>query len=280
VAVWKNRFAAHLGLRAPDLPLFLHLGGDADPVGQVELLADLGFAGAQDNYLTLRTPEMQSRIGDTIARRGMVMGSFVHDPLHWNQPCWSGDAAALDRAFETTLAAAQRSGSRRVNCVTGFDSTRSRADQLLAMGRNLRRAADRAAKTGIVLCIEVTNPVYLPGMLIESLDEAVRLIDAIDHPAVRLMFDTGHLAMNGENIPAIIKTHARRIGAVQVADVAKNGATRVDLGAGKLDWPPILRALRDIGYGGLLEVEHQPLDDSREGEVALLARLRAVDARA
>jgi hypothetical protein len=234
MAVWKNRFAAHLGLRAPDLPLLLHLGGSADPVVQIDLLADLGFAGVQDNYLTLRTPEEQTRIGETIARRGLAMGSFVHDPLNWNQPCWSGDGEALDRAFETSLAAA--------------------------------------------LCIEVTNSVYLPGMLIESLDDAVRLIDALNHPAVKLMFDTGHLAMNGENIPAIIKAHAQRIGAVQVADVAKDGATRVDLGAGKLEWPPILKALRAVGYGGLLEVEHQPLDDSRNGELALLARLRAVDA--
>jgi hydroxypyruvate isomerase len=150
---------------------------------------------------------------------------------------------------------------------------------MLAAGRNLRRAADRAAKAGVMLCIEVTNPAYLPGMLIESLDDAVRLIDALNHPAVKLMFDVGHLAMNGENIPAIIKIHAHRIGAVQVADVAKDGATRVDLGAGKLDWPPILKALRTASYGGLLEIEHQPLDDSRDGELALLARLRAIDAR-
>jgi hydroxypyruvate isomerase len=107
----------------------------------------------------------------------------------------------------------------------------------------------------------------------------VALVDALAHPAVKLMLDTGHLAMNGENIPAIIKTHAHRIGAVQVADVSRDDATRVDIGAGTLDWPSIFKALRGIGYGGLMEVEHQPLEDSRDGELTLLARLRAADAR-
>ena len=283
MAFWKNRFAGHLGLRAPDLPLFRHLVQSIDPVDHINMLADLGFAGVQDNYLTLRTPEDQTRIGAAVARRGLEMGSFVHDPLNWNQPCWSRDddagRDALSRAFEISIAAAGRTGSRHVNCVTGFDPARPRAEQVGAMLRNLARLADRAAAAGVILCIEATNAAYLPGMLIDDLAEAGGMVNAIDLPSVKLMFDIGHIAMSNQDAPAAIDIMADRIGTVQAADISEDGLTRVDLGAGTLDWPAILKRLRDVGYKGLVEIEHMPLEDSRAGEETLIARLRAIDAR-
>ena len=64
------------------------------------------------------------------------------------------------------------------------------------------------------------------------------------------------------------------VGLVQAADVPG----RVDLGAGTLDWPGILRWVRDRGYRGLIEIEHLPLEDSAAGEQRLLERLTVVDA--
>lgn len=282
MGVWKNRFAGHLGLRAPDLPLFRHLGKSVDPVDQVNFLADLGFAGVQDNYLTLRQPEDQARIGAAVARRGLEMGSFVHDPLNWNQPCWSRDddeaLDALSRAFEISIIAAQRTGSRHINCVTGFDPARARAEQVAAMVRNLSRLADRAATAGLTLCVEATNAAYLPGMLIDDLAEAGGIVNEIDLPAVKLMFDVGHIAMNGQDVLAAIDIMADRIGTVQAADISHDGLTRVDLGAGTLDWPAIFTRLRDVGYRGLIELEHMPLKESAAGEEALIDRLRSIDA--
>ena len=52
---------------------------------------------------------------------------------------------------------------------------------------------------------------------------------------------------------------------------------RVDLGAGTLDWPSILRWIRSQDYAGLIELEHLPLEDSAAGEQRLLERLRVVD---
>lgn len=280
---WKNRFAGHLGLRAPDLPLFRYLGKSADPVDQVDYLADLGFAGVQDNYLTLRSPEDQMRIGAAVARRGLEMGSFVHDPLNWNQPCWSrddGDALdALSRSFDISVMAAQRTGSRHVNCVTGFDPARSRPEQVNAMVKNLSRLTDRAARAGLTLCVEATNAAYLPGMLIDDLAEAAGIVNEIDLPAVKLMFDIGHIAMSGQDVLAAIDIMADRIGAVQAADVSHDGLTRVDLGAGTLDWPAILTRLAGAGYKGLIELEHMPMEESAVGERALIDRLQAIDAR-
>jgi hydroxypyruvate isomerase len=280
--VWKNRFAGHLGLRAPDAPLFRHLGASVDPVDQINFMADLGFAGVEDNYLTLREPKDQARIGEAVARRGMEMGSFVHDPLNYNQPTWTRldeeGRAALAEAFATSMAAARRAGSRYLNCVTGFDGQRTRAKQIEGMVRNLERFADDAAEAGVVICVEATNAPYLTGMLIEDVTEAVGIVNELDHPAVKLMFDIGHIGMNGQDIPAAVDIMASRIGMVQAVDISADNTTRIDLGAGTLDCPLILRHLRACGYTGLIEIEHVPLDDSAAGERALIARLEAVDA--
>src|SRR5258706_9988742 len=91
---WRARFAGHLGVRSPNMPLFRHLAGSPDPVAQIELLAELGFAGVSDNFLCLRPPDEQHRIGRMLVSCGLEMGSFVHDPAGWNQPGWTRTDAA------------------------------------------------------------------------------------------------------------------------------------------------------------------------------------------
>ena len=74
---WPFRFAAHLGVRSPDTPLFLHSVGSADPVAQIRYVAGLGFAGVSDNGLMARPPADQVRIGSALAEHGLVLSSFV-----------------------------------------------------------------------------------------------------------------------------------------------------------------------------------------------------------
>lgn len=274
----RKRLAGHLGVRAPDRPLFRALAGSADPLRQVEKLAQLGFGGVFDNYLVLRPAPEQAAIGDAAARRGLRMGSFVHDPLAWDCPTWSraGEAAraALGDALGRSLEAAARSGSRTMNCVTGRDPAADDKAQLAAMADNLRWAADRAAAHGVMLCIEATHPAFAPGLLIERLEIALALVDRVDHAHVRLNRDVGHVALHGDDVAAAIRAAAGRIGMVQLADVPG----RVEPGAGSLDWPAILGALDASGYAGLLELELEPATDGEAGERAMLDRLAALGA--
>ena len=81
---WNLRYAAHLGLRQPDAPLFLASAGSADPVEQIRYVAEIGFAGVFDNFLKIRPAAEQQRIGEALARHGVAMGSFVNSVQHWN----------------------------------------------------------------------------------------------------------------------------------------------------------------------------------------------------
>lgn len=264
----NRRFAGHLGVRGPDAPLLQHMAASQDPVDQIGLMAELGFAGVFDNYLLLRDEEDQLRIGAEVRRRAMRIGSFVHDPLRWNQPAWI-DGSAL-ASLERTIAAAARTGAASVTCITAGmgDPAKARC----SMADKLRQAADAIPADGPLLCVEATHPAFAPGLLIEQVEDALEVVRLADHPKVRLALDLGHVALHGRDPVEVIGLAAGHIGNVQIADVPG----RIEPGAGELDWSGIFAALDMAGYVGLLELELEPLEKGEAGERAMVARLASL----
>jgi hydroxypyruvate isomerase len=81
-------------------------------------------------------------------------------------------------------------------------------------------------------------------------DQVAAVLDQAG-PGVALLFDTFHLASNGEDLLACVETHGNRIGHVQLADAPG----RAEPGTGEVDFPAVLRALTDTGYSGMLAAE-------------------------
>lgn len=113
-------------------------------------------------------------------------------------------------------------------------------------------ALNVAKEVGVTLCLEP-----LPGPeadFILNVDEAIDVIDAIDHPNLRLILDVkslhGESQTHGEDIPHLI----RRVGKY-VAYVQANDANRGHPGSGEIDFVPIFAALRDIRYDWFVSVE-------------------------
>ena len=285
-APFRLRYTGHLGLRAPDQPLFRHSARSADPVDQIVFLAEQGFAGVQDNFLKLRPVAEQQRIGDALARYGLQMGSFNNNPLAWNRPLWSlADPAAhaeLARDLEESIAAAARTGGRYLTCVTGMglrqgdpaEDAARHAAELQGMIENLRRLADRAAEGGGILCVEPVAAAWIPGLLVATLADALHVVHTVAHPAVKLLFDIAHVQTSEGDVLSRLRACWSDVALLQAADTPG----RRDLGSGELDWPAILRFVREQAYAGLIEIEHLPAEDSAEAEHQLLRRLRAVDA--
>jgi hydroxypyruvate isomerase len=276
---WRMRYSAHLGLRAPDVPLFRHSARSASVADQIAYIADIGFAGVQDNFLKLRTPAEQAQIGTELARHNLQMASFTNNPLGWNKPLWGSRSAAaraeLRNDIDASIAAAARVNGRIATCVTGYDAALVRADQFAAMIENLRVLADVAQQGGLVLCIEPVAENFIPGLLVNSVDDALAIVQAVDHAAVRLLFDFAHIQNHDGNVLDHLVHCWDWIGAIQVADAPG----RIDLGAGTIDWPRALQILQQRGWRDLIEIEHMPLEETLAGEQQLLERLRSIEAR-
>jgi sugar phosphate isomerase/epimerase len=274
----RIRFAAHLALRAIDRPLFACSARSTAPLDQIAYVADLGLAGIFDNFLAERPVAEQEAIGRAVAARGLAFGSFAIDRTGGLDPWWSRadpearayQAAMVDRA----VAPAARVGGQTISVVTGLDPARPAAAQRAAMAESLARIADRAADGGLVLCVEPVAASFIPGLLLGRLAEAAEVVAAVAHPAVRLAYDAGHIAMAGDDpVAGLAARGAGDIGLVQVADIPN----RIDLGAGSIDWPAFFIALAATGYVGLIELEHEASMPGIAGEAALVARLSAID---
>ena len=95
-----------------------------------------------------------------------------------------------------------------------------------------------------------------PGMLVDSLTDWERLRDAVSFPDFGLALDVGHVPCT-ESISAgdAIRKYGGALRTVHLDD-SKNGVhEHLQIGEGSLDWPDIMRALREIDFTGIASVE-------------------------
>lgn len=95
-----------------------------------------------------------------------------------------------------------------------------------------------------------------PGMFVEKVSDWRELRSRLDHPALGLTLDLGHLAVT-ENPPLerAIEEHSDKLVNVHVDDVKERRHQHLPLGEGTIDFPPLLSALATCGYKGLALVE-------------------------
>ena len=128
----------------------------------------------------------------------------------------------------------------------------------------LRSVAPYAADAGVTLGLESSL----------SPADARRLIELVDHPAVKVYYDVHNMAYYGHRDQAIRGIYLLgrdRICAVHV----KNGSKLVEE-PGPIDWAAALRALSDIGYDGwfIYETQHDGYEDCVRDTVRNNAYLR------
>jgi hexulose-6-phosphate isomerase len=98
-------------------------------------------------------------------------------------------------------------------------------------------------------------------------------IDRFDSPWIGSYFDTGNVMLYGHP-EDWIRTLGRRIFAVHVKDFRVNVGNLdgfVDVLAGDVDFPAVMAAFREVGYGGPYTIEYVPptLGAAEKGIAAL-----------
>ncbi|SFL33827.1 hydroxypyruvate isomerase [Halogranum rubrum] len=125
----------------------------------------------------------------------------------------------------------------------------------------LRDAAPAAEEAGIDLVVEPLNhPVDHGGYYLDSSYEAYEIVDAVDSPAVSVLFDIYHQQITEGNVIQNLTEHVEFVGYVHVADVPG----RHEPGTGELNYERIFEALDDAGYDGYVGLEYAPVDDAAE----------------
>ena len=72
---FKLKYAPHFGM-------FENSAGK-DEIDQLKFMHEMGFRALEDNGMMGKTPELQAKIGETMAKLGMSMGVFVVGFDNW-----------------------------------------------------------------------------------------------------------------------------------------------------------------------------------------------------
>lgn len=244
------RFSANLGLLFTELPLL-------DAVGAA---AAAGFEAVELHFpYSVPAGDLAARcaaaglpiVSLNTARGDASIGEFGLCAL-------TGRRAQARAAVEQAVAYAAEAGVAQVHVMAGI-AEGPEAEAVFC--EHLTLAAELAEPHGIGLLIEPLNPVDVPGYFLHDVDHAVRLIEQLDIPAVRLMFDCYHVQrIQGE----LLRTFERVVGVVGHVQFA-GVPDRTEPDAGEVDYRWLLPRLRAAGYPGTFGAEYRPRADTADG---------------
>lgn len=129
-----------------------------------------------------------------------------------------------------------------------FSGSNATAQEKTWAKEGLWDLAEYADSLGITLGLEYLN--RFESYLVTCSEELLALVEDVNHPACKLMFDTFHANIEEKNMAEAIKRIAHKLVHVQLSE-----NDRGTLGKGRVEIPEILEALKQINYEGMLSIE-------------------------
>lgn len=258
----EGMFAAHAG---------------KDFIDQIKWAHDQGFRSIEDNGMMNRTPEMQAKIGDTLAKLGMQMGVFVitTDGWHWKMSLATGKQEFKDlivRDCNTALEVAKRCNATHMTVVPGnFDRTLPMDIQTANVIEALRGGAGVLEKNGLVMVLEPLSD--NPDLFLRFSAQTYMICKAVNSPACKILFDMYHMQRNEGNIIANINRTWDEIGYFQIGD----NPGRKEPTTGEMNYKNIFKHIHQKGYRGVMGMEHGNSKPGKDGELALIKAYRESD---
>ncbi|MEX0717027.1 MAG: sugar phosphate isomerase/epimerase family protein [Planctomycetaceae bacterium] len=112
----------------------------------------------------------------------------------------------------------------------------------------LAAAARHAEAAGVTLAIEPLN--RFECYFLNSAADAVRLCREVDHPRLKMMYDTFHAHIEEKRVAAALTGCSDQLVHVHLSE-----NDRSTPGEGQVDWPTTFATLKGIGYDGWLVIE-------------------------
>jgi hydroxypyruvate isomerase len=163
---------------------------------------------------------------------------------------WPGRAEEFRAGVDAAVSLGRRLGVRVFNALYGNRRPGPAQDALAA--DNLAYAAAAAADIGATVLLEPISGV--PAYPLRTAADVIAVLDRCGLDNLQLLADLYHLAVNGDDVDAVIATHLDRVGHVQIADAPG----RHQPGTGTLPIRSWLDSLTAAGYPGAVSLEYAP----------------------
>lgn len=170
--------------------------------------------------------------------------------------------AELRANIEVVAQIAEHTGTTGFNALYGLRQQGVDPDEQDRVAlENTLAAAERVAKLGGTIFIEPLSGAE--DYPLKTAAEALAFIAKAREAGadnVALLADFFHLAVNGDDVAAVVRDHAAEFGHVQIADAPGRG----EPGTGELPLDELLSASQAGGYQGLVSLEYEPTVPSAE----------------
>lgn len=182
------------------------------------------------------------------------------------------------KATQDAVDAAAEHGCPNVICFTGYsarDVTNLQGEQISREEgakncvEGLKKVIGHAEKKNITLCMEMLNsredshPMKgHPGYQGDHTEYCIDIIKQVGSPRLKLLFDVYHVQIMDGDVIRRIRQHKEHLGHIHVA--GNPGRAELD-NRQEINFPPIMKALLEVGYTGYVGQEFIPTRDAYQG---------------
>ncbi len=250
-------FSANLGLLWNDIPL-------ADAIHRA---AAAGFAAVECHW---PYDQPHAEVARALRDTQLPMLSINTRPGAAGE---AGHAAIPGREIEARLAIdealnyASKIAAESIHVLAGI--TPQTTDGFLAFFANLRYACTKAADHDIQVLIEPLNAVDTPGYYLQTVDDAIGVIEAVDRPNLRLLFDCYHAQITEPAVFDRLDEIVATIGHVQLASVPG----RSEPNRGTPNYSELFNRLHQLGWTRPIGAEYRPSGATPEDTLGWMTQL-------
>jgi hydroxypyruvate isomerase len=213
--------------------------------------AEIGLEGV--DLLKPEEYEIPRRYG-LICTMGYAGGGEIPDAL--NRP---EHHAAIEANFRTNIPLAAKAGVP--NVITFSGNRKGMADDEGARNAiaGLNRVKKIAEDNGVTICLELLNSkVDHPDYMADHTAWGARVMEAVNSPNVRLLYDIYHMQIMEGDMIATIRANHEWIGHYHTGGVP--GRHELDE-TQEIQWEGVMQAIADTGFKGYVAHEFLPLRD-------------------
>ncbi|MDR3073404.1 MAG: TIM barrel protein [Deltaproteobacteria bacterium] len=248
------RFAANLSMMFTEVP-FLQ---------RFELAAKAGFSAVE--YLLPYAFSVED-VAAPLARYNLRQALFNLPAGEWDKgerglAALPGREGELAKGLETALAYVKATRTPIVHLMAGFppkDADPAEIERLYKA--NVAKAADFFAPHGVTVGLEPINHRSMPGYFLHSIKQAVRYIDELGKPNVKVQFDFFHVQMEEGCVALKLKENFKYVGYCQLAGAPE----RNEPDTGELRYEYLFKLLDELGYKGYIGCEYNPAKGTEAG---------------
>ena len=131
---------------------------------------------------------------------------------------------------------------------------------LETLAKNLRFACTEMSRADITPVFEIINGIDMPRFMIQTIAQAQEMLEAVNHPALKIQFDCYHLAMMNEHIIASFLENLPYIGHIQFADCPN----RHEPHTGEINFAEFFEYVQLSTYTGFTGAEYRPSSNTSD----------------